>query len=129
MTRSGWAIAALAVAALAVGCGDDDGGGSDTGSGGKATPAETTPAEGAATVKMQSIQFDPKEITVKVGEKITWTNEDSVDHDVVADSGASFRSDVFGKGGTFEFTPTKAGEITYECTLHPGMDGTIQVTK
>ena len=44
-------------------------------------------------------------------------------------SGADFSSDQFGKGGKFSFTPTKAGEIKYECTLHPGMEGTIEVTK
>ena len=58
---------------------------------------------------MKNIQFDPKEITVKVGEKVTWTNDESVSHDVAATKGASFKSDMFGEGGTFAFTPTKAG--------------------
>ena len=79
------------------------------------------------TINMQNIQFSPKTETVKVGEKVTWVNKDSVDHDVKAESGASFSSDQFGQGGTSSFTPTKAGEIKYVCTLHPGMDGTLTV--
>jgi plastocyanin len=47
---------------------------------------------------------------------------------VTAKSGASFHSDNFGQGGTYEFTPKKAGTIKYTCTLHPGMDGTLTVT-
>ena len=76
---------------------------------------------------MQNIAFDPKSVTVKVGQKITWTNDDTTDHNVTADSGADFKSDAHGQGSTFEFTPDKAGTIAYECTLHPGMKATITV--
>jgi plastocyanin len=71
-------------------------------------------------IKMQNIAFDPKAVTVKVGQKITWTNDDSTDHNVTANSGADFKSDNFGQGGTFSFTPTKAGTIKYVCTIHRG---------
>jgi plastocyanin len=76
---------------------------------------------------MQGIQFAPTSQAVKVGQKVTWTNEDSVDHNVTANSGASFKSSNFGQGSTFSFTPTKAGTIKYTCTLHPGMNGTLTV--
>jgi plastocyanin len=77
---------------------------------------------------MQNIAFDPKSVTVKVGQKVTWTNADSTDHNVTAQSGADFKSKDFGNGGTFSFTPTKAGTIKYVCTIHPGMDATLTVT-
>ena len=113
-------VLGLAVA----GCGS-----SDSGSTSSSTSASPAPAAGggAVTINMQNIQFAPKDQTVKVGEKVTWVNQDSVDHDVKAESGANFQSDQFGKGGKFSFTPTKAGEIKYVCTLHPGMDGTLTV--
>jgi plastocyanin len=98
--------------------------GSSSDSGSKAAPA---PAGGAVTIDMRNIQFSPEAQTVKVGQKVTWTNQDTVDHDVKADSGADFKSDQFGKGGTFSFTAAKAGEIRYECTLHQGMEGTLKV--
>ena len=31
-------------------------------------------------------------------------------------------------GATFEFTADKAGKISYVCSFHPGMTGTINVT-
>jgi len=76
---------------------------------------------------MKNIAFDPKEITVKVGEEITWVNDEPIDHNVVATSGAEFTSEIFGEGGEFKFTPKEAGTIEYECTLHPGMVGTVTV--
>jgi plastocyanin len=110
-------LAALACLAVA-GCG------SSSSSGSAFAPA---PAGDTVTIHMQNIQFNPKAQTVKVGQKIHWVNDDSVDHDVKADLGASFKSDQFGTGGAFDFTPKKAGEIMYECTLHPGMNGALEV--
>jgi plastocyanin len=113
------AVGALAAA----GCG---GGGDDGGGGSTSAPAASSSGGGVA-IKMQNIAFDPKDVTVKVGQKITWTNDDSTDHNVTADSGADFKSKDFGNGATFEFTPDKAGTIKYECTIHPGMIATITV--
>jgi plastocyanin len=104
------------VALAAAGCGGNDDGGSSSSS--TSTPAASS-SGGAVAIKMQN--------TVKVGQKITWTNDDSTDHNVTADSGADFKSDNFGKDGTFEFTPDKAGTIKYECTIHPGMTATLTV--
>ena len=108
-----------AVALLAAGCGSSN---DNSSSSSTSTPAASSSGGGVA-VKMANIAFAPKDVTVKVGQKITWTNDDSVDHNVTADSGADFKSKDFGKGATFEFTPDKAGKITYECTLHPNMKG------
>jgi plastocyanin len=114
-------------ALVAAGCG----GGSSSGSGGTSSaPASTAAASssgGGVTIKMQNIAFDPKSTTVKVGQKVTWVNDDSADHNVTADSGADFKSKDFGKGDSFSFTPTKAGTIQYECTIHPGMKATLTV--
>jgi plastocyanin len=115
------AIAALAAA----GCGGGDNGSTSS------APASTAAASssgGGVAIKMQNIAFDPKDVTVKVGQKVTWTNDDSVDHNVTSQSGETIKSDNFGKGGTFSFTPTKAGTIKYVCTIHPGMTATLNVT-
>jgi plastocyanin len=118
------------VALAAAGCGSSNS--SSTSSGSSSGASTSTPAAsssgGGVAIKMQNIAFDPKAVTVKVGQKITWTNDDSTDHNVTANSGADFKSDNFGKGGTFSFTPTKAGTIKYVCTIHPGMDATLTVT-
>jgi plastocyanin len=121
-------FAALALGLFAAGCGSDDESSSE--------PAASQPAEtqssgsgggDVVTVAMKNIQFDPKTVTVDPGQTIRWENLDTVDHDVVATEGDGPKSDTFGKGGTYEFTPKTAGTIQYECTLHPGMVGTIEV--
>jgi plastocyanin len=115
------------VALVAAGCG----GGSSSGSSGTSSaPAATSSSAGgggAVTIKMQNIAFDPKSTTVKVGQKVTWVNDDTVTHNVTANSGADFKSKDFGKGASFSFTPTKAGTIKYVCTIHPGMTATLTV--
>ncbi len=110
-------LPALAVLVLLAGCGSSGGGG-----GGKAEVLSPD-----APIEMKSLHFKPDHVQVPVGQKITWHNDESVPHDVKADSGASFSSETFAKDGTFSWTPDKAGTVTYECTLHPGMEGTIDV--
>jgi plastocyanin len=117
-----------AVLALALGvaaCGGSSGGGSSSTT---SSSAASSSGGGGVQIKMQNIQFSPKATTVKVGDKVTWTNDDNTDHNVTADSGADFKSKDFGNGATFSFTADKAGTIKYECTIHPGMTGTLTVT-
>ena len=123
------ACAALALALAISACGGGGGGGStSTAASSASTSSSSSAGGGAVQIKMQNIAFAPKATTVKVGEKVTWTNDDSVDHNVTANSGADFKSKDFGNGGTFSFTPDKAGTIKYVCTIHPGMTGTLTVT-
>jgi plastocyanin len=118
--------AVLAVALAVAGCGSSN---NSSSSASTSTPAASSSSSGAGVqIKMQNIAFSPKATTVKVGQKVTWTNDDSTDHNVTADSGASFKSKDFGNGATFAFTPTKAGTIKYVCTIHPGMTATLTVT-
>jgi plastocyanin len=126
MTRILLALCAV-VALAAAGCGSSNSSSTSSGSSSNASTGAASSSGGGVTIKMQNIAFDPKAVTVKVGQKITWTNDDSTDHNVTADSGADFKSDNFGKDGTFEFTPDKAGTIKYECTIHPGMTATLTV--
>jgi plastocyanin len=121
------ALTVLALAAAVGGCGDDD----EPGAGGTgATPEAAAPdgeAGGAVAIGMRGLKFDPDQATVKVGQAVTWTNNEDIPHNVVAQEGADFESDTFAKDGTFSHTPAEAGTITYVCTLHPGMDGTLTV--
>jgi len=126
MTR----IASLLLASLAVvaaGCGGGDKKSPSSQPDKPAAPSSGGSAKGI-TISMKNIAFDPKEQTGKVGQKVTWVNEDSVDHNVVAREGPNVTSANFGQGGTFSYTPTKPGKIEYACTLHPGMDGELTVT-
>lgn len=122
-------LAAFAALALTVaGCGSSSSDKStSSSSGGSSTSSGGAAPSGGGAVEMKNTAFSPATTTVKVGQKITWTNKDGFDHNVVAQTGATFKSKNFGQGGTFTFTPTKAGTITYICTIHPFMKGTITV--
>ena len=121
----------LAVAALAVaGCGGDDDN-SGSGAAGSDTQAQQG-GGGTPKVSMKDIQFVPQTITAKVGQKITWTNDDSVAHTVTKTKdfkGAGPASDTVDPGGTYSFTPKRAGTIPYFCEIHQNQTGTIVVSK
>ena len=95
------------------------------------TSAATTPAKtagGTVTVTMQNIAFNPASVNVKVGQTVKWINHDSAPHNVTPVSGPTFSaSPTFQSGGTFSLNLTKAGTIKYQCTIHPGMTGTLIV--
>ncbi|HWS20105.1 MAG TPA: cupredoxin family copper-binding protein [Nitrososphaera sp.] len=75
-----------------------------------------------------SNSFSPNPVEVKVGETVTWINDDSGRHSVTSKDG-TFDSGVMGKGQSFSYTFDKAGEYPYFCSPHPGMVGTVVVTE
>jgi plastocyanin len=105
------------------------GGGSDNGGGGGGSSSTPAASGNTVTIDMKNIQFSPKDVTVKVGQTVKWVNQDTVDHNVTAKSGATFKSDLFGNGKSFEWKADKAGTVDYVCTVHPGMTATLTVTK
>jgi len=77
-------------------------------------------------VSIKNFAFDPATITVKVGDTVTWTNNDSMDHSVTAD-GNQFDSGNLASGKTFSFTFKTAGTVGYHCSIHPNMKATVTV--
>ncbi len=122
---------ALAVAITAfslTGCGGAADDGAQAPEQGQATTNSAQAPSAPGTVAMKDLEFLPDQLTIKVGDKVTWRNDESLDHNVVAQKRAKFQSRAFGKGGTYTFTAKKPGTIDYVCTLHPGMDGQLIVT-
>ena len=81
---------------------------------------------------MKDIQFDPEGHDRGEGRHVTWTNNESVPHDVTKEDGPgpdfSLRQPGnLKKGDTFKQTFTTAGKINYVCTIHPDMTGTVTV--
>ena len=126
-------LACLALGVVVAGCGGDDddsdgGGGGDqaaeTESGGG---GEAESGGGGTEVSMENIKFDPETVTVAVGDTVTWVNNDTVGHDVTADDFSSGDPGAMDNGATFEHTFDAAGTFDYVCTVHPGMEGSVQV--
>lgn len=126
------ALAALiALALLGAGCygqtpsGTEPGATEPGGTGGTAPGGSTggTAPSGPA-VTMQNFAFNPPSLEVKVGDTVTWTNQDSAPHNVAGDA---FKSPDMATGATFTFTFDKAGTYSYKCGIHPSMTGTVVV--
>jgi amicyanin len=83
------------------------------------------------TVDIASFAYKPATITVKVGTKVTWTNQDSVQHTITTNEGtpAKIDSGLLSKGESFSYTFDKAGTYTYFCEPHPYMKGTVIVSE
>jgi plastocyanin len=101
------------------GCGGDDDDGGTAGSS-SACPS------GAVTIRMVDTKFDPEKATVDAGQEVCWVNEDSIQHNAVAEND-EFKSELFNKGETFTATVDQPGTIKYVCTVHPGMTGELDV--
>lgn len=89
---------------------------------------------GNVAVVMQNTAFSPQTIKVKKGTKVTWTNNDTVRHNVVADdsgnaAGLPTTNDLLDKGGSYSFTFNTVGTFHYHCTPHPFMTGSIEVVE
>jgi amicyanin len=76
---------------------------------------------------ISNFAFNPKEITIKKGDTVKWTNLDSVQHTVTSDSGNELNSELFGNGESYSHTFTQQGTFNYYCIPHPRMKGTIIV--
>ena len=84
-------------------------------------------AEG--TVAIVDFTFDPSELTAAVGDPVTWTNEDGVAHTVTSEGEGPLDSGDIEQGAVYEATFDQAGTFSYICTIHPTMQGTVEVTQ
>jgi len=90
------------------------------------TTGSTQATNGKNAVTIQNYSFSPASITIKAGQSITWTNEDSVGHSATADDN-SWDTGVLPQGQSKSITFAKAGTYTYHCSVHPNMKATVIV--
>lgn len=92
-----------------------------------AAPAHTMKA--TKTVDMMGYKFSPAELTVNVGDAVTWTNHDQAPHNVVISDGPEkFTSPLLQTGQSFTYTFAKPGTYSYYCSVHPDMTAKVTVT-
>lgn len=114
-------LSVLAAAATLTGCGGSGGSTSAT------APGNATGAAAGTAISIKNFMYSPASLTVKAGQAVTVTNQDSSTHTITA-SDKSFDSKDMAQGKTFTFTPSKAGTFTYICSIHQYMTGKIVVT-
>lgn len=145
-------VLGVALACLAWSCGGGGGGGY----GGATTPnppAATNPTTSEPGTTVVSIlgdrgasSFAPDPVTVKMGQRVAWRNQDGILHHIVQDKagsdpgdgyggnpGGSAPADGFDGGDTAPGAMSSAmslnarGTIRYHCAIHPSMTGSIVV--
>jgi len=89
----------------------------------KSTDANST-APASRTIDIKNFVFMPSTSTIKAGDSVTWTNQDTVAHSINAED---FNSSELATGQTYTYTFKKKGTYEYICGLHPNMKGKIIV--
>ncbi len=92
-------------------------------------PAATqaaAPAAGGTVFKVtiKNFAFSPANLTIKKGDTVNWTNEDSSAHTV---TGPGFDSGNLSQGKSYSYTFNDAGSKDYVCSFHPSMRAAVVV--
>jgi plastocyanin len=89
----------------------------------------TATAQGQSTVHVitiDALQFSPKTLTLKRGDRVRWVNKDLVPHTVTA-QGGSFDSRSIAVGSSWTLLASQTGTFEYVCNFHPTMRGVLAV--
>ena len=92
-----------------------------------AAVAETAKEPTSANVTIRLFQYQPGQIEVKAGTKVTWVNEDEIFHTVTSENGSDLNGALDGKGKNFSYTFDRPGSFAYYCDRHEHMRGEIIV--
>jgi plastocyanin len=87
----------------------------------------TSPTPTTMSVSIVSGGFTPKSVDVSVGSTVTWMNNDSAAHSVVADGGA-FSSGAIAPGGQYSYVFPTAGTFAYHDAGNVNMTGVVNVS-
>ncbi|MGE8152564.1 cupredoxin domain-containing protein [Pseudomonas vancouverensis] len=79
-------------------------------------------------IDIKEFMYGPRDLTVAVGTRVTWVNDDEVPH-TVAETHKAFRSGALDTNDRFSWVFNTPGEYEYFCALHPQMTGKIVVTQ
>ncbi len=85
-------------------------------------------ASGDATITaLPRDRFEPAQVTIAAGERVTFANRDISVHDVAGDGFRSPRTDPGGDARVEGAERLAPGSYAFACTLHPHMKGTLVV--
>lgn len=97
-------------------------------------PGESEPAEAAAEeqVRIESSNFDPRELTIAVGTEVAFLNADGFTHTVTEGTDGQAVDDPIvdediEQNGTVRVTFDEPGTHEITCKIHPSMQMTIIV--
>jgi len=86
------------------------------------------------TISLSSLKFDPQNIRISKGTKVTWVNNEEVEHYINTDSHPAHtyflaqNSKALKKGESFSLVFDQIGIYPYHCSVHPSsMTGNLLV--
>lgn len=130
MTRT--AIKATAVLTLLFGMAACGGSSEKAAAPAASSPASSGQATSGTAVTIHTFAFGPNPAKIKVGDTVTWMNNDQILHTVTSGTrgnpDGTFDQKLDGVGAMAMFTFTSAGTFPYHCKIHPGMDATVVVS-
>ena len=81
----------------------------------------------SVTVQVLDDAFDPGNVSITLGMRVNFVWNGQHPHDVVFTPGSGIPSAGIQTSGTHSVTPSVTGTFPYQCTVHPGMTGTLTV--
>lgn len=81
---------------------------------------------GSTIAVIRDFAFEPAELRVRTGDRVTWINCDQDQHTTTADTG-QWTSPLLAPGDGVTQTFSTAGEFSYHCDPHPFMTGRLIV--
>jgi plastocyanin len=122
-------VGLVAIMALAACGGSTSQAPSGGGSSGEPCSVAAVDADFAVDVNVKDFAPSPDPASIKVGETVRWTNQDSATHAFAIDDHPACATSSLAQGAIGKITFTQAGTYTYHCTIHADMKGyTITVT-
>ncbi len=107
--------------------------------------AEDLTSQSEIDINIKDFKYSKANIKIKKGTTVTWTNQDTVKHNVMqdhSDSGAAhdaptknevkpdvFAGQLLAKGESYSFTFNETGTDPYHCSPHPYMKGSVTVVE
>jgi plastocyanin len=88
--------------------------------------AASNSARASYVVRIRDFRFQPNQLTVRVGDAITWINDDSFQHTASADDG-TWGTGELRRGQMQSWVPETPGRYAYHCFAHPTMRATLTV--
>jgi plastocyanin len=87
-----------------------------------------TPPTAPNEVVIDNFRFQPRQLKVAPGTRVTWVNRDDVPHTATStQKPRTFDSGPLDTDNRFSYVFTKAGTYEYFCAVHPHMTGQITV--
>jgi amicyanin len=79
------------------------------------------------TVEIADFAYAPSTLTIAVGDTVTWTNADLVEHTATSTTGA-WDTGPIAQAASASITFTEPGTYDYLCSPHPTMTGRVVVS-